>query len=160
MIMDWLDQWRAAGGPQLWCTAFDRVIAAFRPAWEGRSTAWDGVELAHGAAGVAVGMYLIAAEQTIPVSDVTREQIKDLFGSGWWEQVAVWQAKLHALGHDPDDEHDPVMARWRDLRRDCSPPNPRELSDAAWEDASIRLGPMLGNAVRAVLAPRWRGVQL
>lgn len=162
LIMDRLDSWRAEGGPPLWCAAFDRVLAGYRPLWAGKTVSFAGGLLAHGAVGVVTAIYILAREQNVPIDQVTRAQVEGLTGrgpgQGNWDRVKLWEDKLRALGHNPDDEQDPVMARWRELREDLSPPDPWGLSDEAYYH--VRIGPRLANSVGPALAPMWTELQL
>lgn len=159
LVMDRLEAWRGEGGPPTWCAAVERVIEAYRPLWTGREVNYGGNDLlAHGAIGVATAIYILAAEQNIPVGQVTRAQIEELCGRGTWDRVELWEAKLRELGHDPADEQDTVMARWRELREDIGPSDPWGLTDEAYYH--VRIGSRLQNAVNPALAPRWEDLQL
>lgn len=87
---------------------------------------WPGTVLAEGGAALTMALYIVSREQYIAPADVSRAQVGDLIdrqGETDTEIPPRWESRLRALGHDPEAPGDPVSARWRDLRKDNSPPD-------------------------------------
>lgn len=156
IFADRSQRWQGDGGPPEWVAAWDRTRALLAPHWPDRQFAYDrdpdSSTIADGAAGLATALYLVAREQSIPVSEVHRPDIEDLAHPKPGERRADiprrWEARLHALGHDLESSTDPVSARWQILRIDW--PEPYHLEDYGL----TRQGPGVLDGLDSVLSPR------
>jgi hypothetical protein len=157
MILDAMRSRAALGGPSRWIAAWRRTIELYEPVWPAQELSWAGPLLLEGASAVALGMYLIAGERDCSVDEVTIEQIRDLLPSYGQAEVALWESKVRACGHDPEDPGDPVSAQWRKLRREQGPGSEAlaSMHDDAYRE--VRIGPMLSDAIRQALADFRRG---
>ncbi|MFJ2202399.1 hypothetical protein [Streptomyces violaceusniger] len=160
LVLNQLRQWKDEDGPEQWQAAWDRALELLEPLWPTKTLSWDGVILADGGAALATALYLIAREQNIGPADVHRAQVRALIDRAPGETDSVilprWENRLRALGHDLEDPADPVAARWRQLRKDHSPPDdlPGHVREAVLEDHSAhRWGRGFLEGLRRVLAP-------
>ncbi|MEU3402934.1 hypothetical protein ABZ766_03130 [Streptomyces sp. NPDC006670] len=155
-------RWQGTGGPEEWQAAWDRAREILGRVWPDGFFAYDRDpdrgELADGAAGLATLLYILARETGAHPRDITRGQVEDLVmrreGETDPDVVRRWEAQLIRLGHDLDDAHDPVAARWRILRTDNSPSD--DAPDWVAEDASRRWGIGALEGIRYVLSPSLR----
>ncbi|WP_019061591.1 hypothetical protein [Streptomyces prunicolor] len=114
-VVDQLRKWQAMGGPDLWTQAWDHTVRVVEGPLNGYSIIIDGVIIAEGAAGLAVALYVLAAENGIESTAVTDEQVQALYAGDLKgdERQAQWEERLAALGHDLTDTNDPVVRVWR-----------------------------------------------
>ncbi|MGJ5899322.1 hypothetical protein ACSCBZ_46400 [Streptomyces niveiscabiei] len=158
LVIEQLRQWQSEdeGGPQTWSAAWEQAIDVAEPVWTGRDITWDGMQLAEGTVGLAAAFYRIAAQEGMPVGEITRDQVKALLspqrGMRDSDVIAEWERCLRQLGHDPEDDTDRVSVRWQMLRRDVSPPEDLQFS-LEYGHSEFRWGPALLDSLRALLAP-------
>jgi hypothetical protein len=152
-VIDRVRAWRAdvEDGPDEWRKAWDRTIDLVAPLWGDKQMNFDGPMLAHGGAALAMAIYIVAREQNISPQQVTRAQVDEL-KPPVRDRIALWDRRLRALGHDPNDHNDPVMVWWRELVHDDAPPGGIMVED--WEFGA-NPGPMLGKGLDFALAPMW-----
>lgn len=143
------DRAAAGEGPALWATAWDRVGELANVRWGDQSLTWDGWLLRDGTRALALAVYLCASTRQVPATAIGRAEVDALQVRSWRDRVELWDQRLHALGHDRDDEHDPVMRTWRYLRTPVGDPAavPDELVTTS------QPGPPVGAGLDAVLAP-------
>ncbi|WP_328485943.1 hypothetical protein [Streptomyces zaomyceticus] len=148
-------QWQGEGGPEAWDEAWDRArelvtsrLSRFEPV--GQSD-WAVGPAADKVGGLATAPYILALEQRVDPAAVTRRSVEDLLRHREGETDSAiarrWEAHLENLGHDVDDESDPVAVRWRVLRTEYEP-----NEDLHWDDATCRRGPGLLEGLRYVLS--------
>jgi hypothetical protein len=161
LVLDQLRQWQGEGGPAEWQASWERALELLGPVWPTTTLSWDGVVHADGGAALATAFYILACENGIPPSRVTRDQVGSLIAREHGETDASiaprWEARLRALGHDLEDAANPVAVTWRRLRRDNSPSD--DMPERMWEAVHIedssayRWGPAYLEGLRRVLAP-------
>ncbi|GAA3163746.1 hypothetical protein [Streptomyces ramulosus] len=156
LVIEQLRTWQSEdrGGPAAWEAAWERALELLSPVWTTEKV-WPASPLADGGAALATALYIVAREQDIAPSEVSRNQVGDLIDRQGETDLAIpprWEARLRALGHDLDDVDDPVSLRWWALRKDNSPPE--DAPDALYDHgAEYRWGPAFLEGLRAVLAP-------
>ncbi|MYX26810.1 hypothetical protein GTY75_09030 [Streptomyces sp. SID8381] len=155
--LDELADQAAREGDELWRDAWDRARSAVAPALGGEEISTTGLpttsgeEYVDGAGALAIGFYLLARERNVPVAALTRDDIDELAGD--WRDLSQpqlptrWTSRLEALGHQLDDQDDPVMVRWRTLCYEHPEPDPDN------PDASLyRVGHAGETGLRLVLS--------
>ncbi|MEU6184166.1 hypothetical protein [Streptomyces coeruleorubidus] len=120
-VVDQLREWQAMGGPDLWTRAWDHTVRVVEGPLNGYSITIDGVIIAEGAAGLAVALYVLAAENGVEPTAVTDEQVRALYADGVTgdERQAHWEERLSALGH----ANDPVVRVWRIVSHNYADPD-------------------------------------
>lgn len=174
MIMDDVRSWRdtaGTAGPLVWGAAWERTISLVEPLWSGKERHSTATSESEGAAALAVALYIVASERGIPVGQVTRADVEGLVErpvitdgysgdtfTGFPHRLPVqWAERLIALGHDLDDEGDPVAACWRRLAH-VRPEPPMSIVDRGRDqEASFqRVGPVVTNGILYMLAPIYK----
>ena len=150
-------------GPEPWPAAVALIAGIVPPAMAGESSNWQSALYPEGLAALALGTYLIAAEEARPADQVTIARVyADLCGPspapGWGPAVSQrhavpsWTGRLRRLGHDPDGAAghpgDPLTDLWLRLCADTAPPGETGMDDTSF----IRAGTVLINAVEPTLA--------
>ncbi|WP_158698078.1 hypothetical protein [Streptomyces sp. PVA_94-07] len=158
LVLEQLRQWQSedSDAPAGWRAAWERALDLLGPAWPTEEMRPGTEVLADGGAALTMALYIVSREQGIAPADVSRAQVGDLIdrqGETDTEIPPRWESRLRALGHDPEAPGDPVSARWRDLRKDNSPPD--SAPDAVHVDhgSEYRWGPGFLEGLRSVLAP-------
>jgi hypothetical protein len=141
--------WQGAGGPTQWAQAWDRTreLVGTRAGRFGDADS-DGSQQ-DGISALATALYITAREQGIEPAAVSRRAVDGLMdrrpGETDLDIVRRWEAHLENLGHDVDEETDPVSARWQRLRYEHDP------DERHWDDSLARHGYGL-TAIRYVLS--------
>jgi hypothetical protein len=121
MITDQLAIWRAedeaAGATAAWLAAWDRARDLVSPHTGTLQQPWD----MDGGAALALGLYLLAHQAGTEAADVPLTAVKDLQRPSGYPGLARWEVLLRAVGHDPEDQADPVAGRWRQVATDHTP---------------------------------------
>lgn len=170
--MDVLEEKRTEAGPSpLYAQSWTRAIDLIRRPLRAEETSPYRVSdvLTDGAGALALALYLVAAADSVTPETVTRAQVEALlpreaipleFSDGVVtvesrSTLPGWEARLRALGHDIDGDagSDPVTMHWQTLRTDITPPD--DAPDAAWDDATLRVGYRFISGLRVILAPRY-----
>lgn len=157
LVLEQLRTWQNEGGagPAAWQAAWDHALELLGPLWPSEEM-WSATPLADGGAALATAFYIVSCEQGIAPAEVSRSQVRELIdnrGETDHEIPPRWEARLRALGHNLEAPEDPVSARWRELRKDNSPPD--SAPDAVFFDhgSEYRWGPGFIEGLRVVLAP-------
>ncbi|MFD7013979.1 hypothetical protein [Streptomyces sp. NPDC059928] len=124
-VLERLQKWHSEGGPQLWQDAWQRTLDIAGPYFKNYLVR-DG-RISDGCAGLTLALYLLARETNTSVDQIGVADVHGLIAlspaaattKDPAEVPRWWGARLTALGHDLDADHDPVARLWRHLRTDC-----------------------------------------
>ncbi|MFC5252979.1 hypothetical protein [Streptomyces nigrescens] len=123
-VLDRLQAWQDEGGPEAWQAAWTRTMEVAGPWFKGYRVG-DG-NLSDGCAALTLALYILSRESGSGVEQVGVDDVRGLMPANTTDDSAKeasevpqrWGARLQALGHDLDAQHDPVAALWRHLRFD------------------------------------------